>query len=75
MSGAMAWYCCGPVPKASAHSAKDEERDGGQAVMGPWVEGEEPVGKVASRVGTAWERDLIVEEEYGCGPWHKLRKS
>ena len=53
MSGAMAWYCCGPVPKASAHSAKDEERDGGPAVKGPWGEVEEPVGKVANRVGMA----------------------
>ena len=50
---AAAWYCCWPVPEASAHSAKDEEKDGGQAMMGPWVEGEEQVGKVANHVGTA----------------------
>ena len=53
MWGATAWYCCGPVPVASARSAKDEEKDGGQAMMGPWVEGEEQVGKVANHVGTA----------------------
>ena len=40
--------------------------------MGPSVEGEEPVEKVACRVGTAEERSLIVGEECGCGPWHEL---